>query len=248
MQHRYFKRSVSRTNPSLIDIPVAILTQLVGSLYVSLAEPAEPSVAGRHEIGGIITATGAGTQVACITIFIAMTARFSHISGLYEANFNRRIEPSTRDEYCIIDKQLRPLKPTWRALLKTIMASSWLILVWLPTFERLYAFKRVLTDHVGSFNLPLLHCRAWSTRVSCPARMVVSIEPSQLTSSLLMFSSFYVLDAGAIFPCIAMFTYWHPAQYLPYLGFHLPTGPRPGVNGLLPCQPGYETNSVNVAC
>lgn len=29
-------------------------------------------------------------------------------------------------------------------------------------------------------------------------------------------------------PAVAMFTYWHPALYLPYLGFRLPEHVRKG--------------------
>jgi hypothetical protein len=25
-----------------------------------------------------------------------------------------------------------------------------------------------------------------------------------------------------IYPCVALFVYWHPARYLPYLGFRVP--------------------------
>jgi hypothetical protein len=32
----------------------------------------------------------------------------------------------------------------------------------------------------------------------------------------------YVFDALPIFPCAALFVYWHPGKYLPYLGFRLP--------------------------
>ncbi|KAH8808495.1 RTA1 like protein-domain-containing protein [Xylogone sp. PMI_703] len=39
----------------------------------------------------------------------------------------------------------------------------------------------------------------------------------------------YVFDALPIFPCVALFTYWHPAKYLPYLGFRLPKYVRQGV-------------------
>ncbi|CAI7637645.1 unnamed protein product [Penicillium discolor] len=34
----------------------------------------------------------------------------------------------------------------------------------------------------------------------------------------------YVFDALCIYPCVALFVYWHPARYLPYLGFRLPKG------------------------
>ncbi|KAF4263868.1 hypothetical protein KXW98_002499 [Aspergillus fumigatus] len=36
----------------------------------------------------------------------------------------------------------------------------------------------------------------------------------------------YVFDALPIFPCAALFVYWHPAKYLPYLGFRLPKHAR----------------------
>jgi hypothetical protein len=36
----------------------------------------------------------------------------------------------------------------------------------------------------------------------------------------------YVFDALPIFPCVALFTYWHPARYLPYLGFRMPRHAR----------------------
>ncbi|KAJ5223811.1 RTA1 like protein-domain-containing protein [Penicillium chermesinum] len=32
----------------------------------------------------------------------------------------------------------------------------------------------------------------------------------------------YVFDALVIYPCVALFIYWHPGRYLPYLGFVLP--------------------------
>ncbi|KAJ5753446.1 ZIP metal ion transporter [Penicillium nucicola] len=32
----------------------------------------------------------------------------------------------------------------------------------------------------------------------------------------------YVFDALVIYPCVALFVYWHPARYLPYLGFRVP--------------------------
>ncbi|KAJ5150161.1 RTA1 like protein-domain-containing protein [Penicillium atrosanguineum] len=32
----------------------------------------------------------------------------------------------------------------------------------------------------------------------------------------------YVFDTLAIYPCVALFIYWHPGKYLPYLGFRLP--------------------------
>ncbi|KAJ6150481.1 ZIP metal ion transporter [Penicillium samsonianum] len=34
----------------------------------------------------------------------------------------------------------------------------------------------------------------------------------------------YVFDALCIYPCVALFVYWHPGRYLPYLGFRLPKG------------------------
>ncbi|KAK6614292.1 RTA1 domain containing protein (7-aminocholesterol resistance protein) [Botrytis cinerea] len=36
----------------------------------------------------------------------------------------------------------------------------------------------------------------------------------------------YVFDALPIFPCVALFNYWHPAKYLPYLQWGLPKHPR----------------------
>ncbi|KAJ5604514.1 RTA1 like protein-domain-containing protein [Penicillium lagena] len=36
----------------------------------------------------------------------------------------------------------------------------------------------------------------------------------------------YVFDALAIYPCVALFIYWHPGKYLPYLGFRLPKSAR----------------------
>ncbi|CAG8896947.1 unnamed protein product [Penicillium egyptiacum] len=35
---------------------------------------------------------------------------------------------------------------------------------------------------------------------------------------------FYVFDTLCIYPCVALFIYWHPGRYLPYLGFRLPKG------------------------
>lgn len=32
----------------------------------------------------------------------------------------------------------------------------------------------------------------------------------------------YVFDALPILPCVALYLYWHPAKYLPYLGLRLP--------------------------
>ncbi|KAL5003688.1 RTA1 like protein-domain-containing protein [Aspergillus recurvatus] len=33
---------------------------------------------------------------------------------------------------------------------------------------------------------------------------------------------FYIFDAVPIFPCVALFVWWHPSLYLPYMGFRLP--------------------------
>ncbi|KAL3477754.1 RTA1 like protein-domain-containing protein [Aspergillus californicus] len=38
--------------------------------------------------------------------------------------------------------------------------------------------------------------------------------------------SFYIFDAVPIFPCVALFVWWHPSYYLPYLGFRLPKHAR----------------------
>ncbi|KAJ6100173.1 hypothetical protein N7467_001708 [Penicillium canescens] len=32
----------------------------------------------------------------------------------------------------------------------------------------------------------------------------------------------YLFDALVIYPCVALFVYWYPARYLPYLGFRVP--------------------------
>ncbi|KAL2809172.1 RTA1 like protein-domain-containing protein [Aspergillus granulosus] len=37
---------------------------------------------------------------------------------------------------------------------------------------------------------------------------------------------FYVFDAVPIFPVVALFVWWHPSEYLPYLGFRLPKHAR----------------------
>ncbi|KAL4926809.1 RTA1 domain-containing protein [Aspergillus undulatus] len=37
---------------------------------------------------------------------------------------------------------------------------------------------------------------------------------------------FYIFDAVPIFPCVALFVWWHPSYYLPYLGFRLPKHAR----------------------
>ncbi|KAL2822151.1 RTA1 like protein-domain-containing protein [Aspergillus cavernicola] len=37
---------------------------------------------------------------------------------------------------------------------------------------------------------------------------------------------FYIFDAVPIFPCVALFVYWHPSLYLPYMGFRLPKHAR----------------------
>jgi hypothetical protein len=34
----------------------------------------------------------------------------------------------------------------------------------------------------------------------------------------------YIFDALCIYPGVALFVYWHPGRYLPYLGFRLPKG------------------------
>ncbi|KKK16093.1 hypothetical protein P175DRAFT_0426608 [Aspergillus ochraceoroseus IBT 24754] len=36
----------------------------------------------------------------------------------------------------------------------------------------------------------------------------------------------YVFDAVPIYPCVALFIYWHPSLYLPYMGFRLPKHAR----------------------
>lgn len=36
----------------------------------------------------------------------------------------------------------------------------------------------------------------------------------------------YCFDTLPIFPVVAMFVYWHPARYLPYMGFRLPKSVR----------------------
>lgn len=36
----------------------------------------------------------------------------------------------------------------------------------------------------------------------------------------------YVFDALVIYPCVALYIYWHPGKYLPYLGFRLPKDAR----------------------
>ncbi|KAJ5784971.1 RTA1 like protein-domain-containing protein [Penicillium pulvis] len=36
----------------------------------------------------------------------------------------------------------------------------------------------------------------------------------------------YVFDALVIYPCVALFVYWHPGIYLPYLGLRLPKEAR----------------------
>ncbi|CAI7672468.1 unnamed protein product [Penicillium pancosmium] len=36
----------------------------------------------------------------------------------------------------------------------------------------------------------------------------------------------YVFDALVIYPCVALYVYWHPGKYLPYLGFRLPKDAR----------------------
>ncbi|KAL4920930.1 RTA1 like protein-domain-containing protein [Aspergillus aurantiobrunneus] len=37
---------------------------------------------------------------------------------------------------------------------------------------------------------------------------------------------FYVFDAVPIFPCVALFVWWHSSNYLPYLGLRLPAHAR----------------------
>ncbi|CEL02901.1 hypothetical protein ASPCAL04064 [Aspergillus calidoustus] len=37
---------------------------------------------------------------------------------------------------------------------------------------------------------------------------------------------FYVFDTVPIFPVVALFVWWHPSEYLPYLGFRLPKHAR----------------------
>ncbi|KAJ5808786.1 RTA1 like protein-domain-containing protein [Penicillium riverlandense] len=36
----------------------------------------------------------------------------------------------------------------------------------------------------------------------------------------------YVFDALVIYPCVALFVYWHPGRYLPYMGFRTPKQAR----------------------
>ncbi|OQD99741.1 hypothetical protein PENVUL_c061G07704 [Penicillium vulpinum] len=40
----------------------------------------------------------------------------------------------------------------------------------------------------------------------------------------------YIFDALFIYPCVALFIYWHPGRYLPYLGFRLPKGAHDNSN------------------
>lgn len=37
---------------------------------------------------------------------------------------------------------------------------------------------------------------------------------------------FYIFDSVPILPCVALFVWWHPSLYLPYLGFRLPAHAR----------------------
>lgn len=37
---------------------------------------------------------------------------------------------------------------------------------------------------------------------------------------------FYIFDSVPIFPCVALFVWWHPSLYLPHLGFRLPAHAR----------------------
>jgi hypothetical protein len=54
--------------------------------------------------------------------------------------------------------------------------------------------------------------------------MDVSIHDFNIV--LLINDSFYVFDAVPMLPCVALFMYWHPAKFLPYLGFRLPRHAR----------------------
>ena len=38
--------------------------------------------------------------------------------------------------------------------------------------------------------------------------------------------TWYVFDALVIYPCVALFVYWHPGKYLPFLGVRLPKHAR----------------------
>ncbi|KAL4881014.1 RTA1 like protein-domain-containing protein [Aspergillus karnatakaensis] len=70
----------------------------------------------------------------------------------------------------------------------------------------------------------LLHCVNFSTGMILIRSIFRMVEFTEGRGGYISTHEwpFYVFDSVPILPCVALFVWWHPSLYLPYLGFRLP--------------------------
>ena len=137
---------------------------------------------------------GSHERNCCIT-----AVRFNFTSRKYAVDFEKRINTPTHIKYVTIDGQEKKLKSNGHETSRLTNFFRFVPYIQL-SISPLVGMDILRTMSGGKFSkIPWLS--------SIPGRR---------------FRSLYVLDAAMVFPCVAIFTFFHSAKYLPYLSFRIP--------------------------
>jgi hypothetical protein len=179
---------------------IALLLQLGGAVMITSVDAADEDAKNKLNTGKHVAQIGVIIQLVAFGLFAVAAVRFNFTSKRFTESLSERYENVGKNEYKI-DGVVK--NKHWPALLRVVNLTTILILV--------SSSPSAAVQFTDSYQVRSVY------------RLV---EFTEGTTGYLSTHEWplYVFDALVIYPCVALFVYWHPGKYLPYLGFRLPKG------------------------
>lgn len=185
---------------------VALLLQMGGAIMITSVDGMDKNARDKLNTGKHVAQIGVIVQLVAFGLFAVAAVRFNFTSKRFTRLVSERYESSGEKEHIIggVAKNKH-----WPSLLRVVNFTTILILVSFPWTIR--------------SSLALAHARFFQVR-----SVYRLVEFTQGTTGYLNTHEWplYIFDALCIYPCVALFVYWHPSRYLPYMGLRLPKEAR----------------------
>jgi hypothetical protein len=182
---------------------VALLLQMGGAIMITSVDDTDKDARDKLNTGKHVAQIGVIVQLAAFGLFAVAAVRFNFTSKRFTKSVSERYENFGEKEH-IIDGVAK--NKHWPTLLRVVNVTTILILVSFLLFAAHYSFANLF-------------------QVRSVYRLV---EFTEGTAGYLNTHEWplYVFDALCIYPCVALFVYWHPSRYLPHMGLRLPKEAR----------------------
>lgn len=198
---------------------VALFLQLVGAVVITSVDPTSTNASNKINTGKRVAQIGVVIQLLAFGLFTITAIRFNFTSKRFRGStYERQPGLNIGRTSPQGEEHKEPRNSYWPALLRIVNSASICILVCIFNFF----------FHASCFNYrecgPLSNSDM-SLQIRSVFRLVQFTQGPQGYTSTHEWCM-YVFDTLPIYPCVAFFIYWHPANYLPHLEFRLPKHAR----------------------